>query len=143
MVSEYVRLLRQQLDRLAGDERPLDLLILVPSVEGMEQAWALEALNKLGVPFIDYTADVNRRDIAQPEMVRLCTFHSARGIEGVRVVVFGFERIEQVSDQVGVDFAKLGYIALSRSLFELVIAVRKGIGTNVIRFLEAVLNQLD
>src|SRR5438445_12872881 len=90
MVSEYVRLLRQQLDRLAGDERPLDLLILVPSVEGMEQAWALEALNKLGVPFIDYTADVNRRDIAQPEMVRLCTFHSARGIEGVRVVVFGF-----------------------------------------------------
>jgi hypothetical protein len=142
MASEYARIIRQQLDRLAGDERPMDLLVLVPSVEGMERVWAVGALRLLQVPFIDYTVDENRRDIAQPEMVRLCTFHSARGLEGMRLVLFGIERIERVSDEVKVDFAKLGYIALSRSLFECVIAVRPGLKNCTTAFLEAALDVL-
>jgi hypothetical protein len=47
-----------------------------------------------------------------------------------------------VSDEVKVDFAKLGYIALSRSLFECVVAIRPGIKGNVVPFLEAVLYHL-
>jgi len=142
MVEEYARMIKEQLARLVGDARPMDLLVLVPSLEGPERKWAVAALKQSETPFIDYTEDKLRRDIAHPEMVRLCTFHSARGLEGMRVLVFGFERIESVSDTVNVDFANLGYIVLSRSLFECVIAVRKMSTSKAVPFLISILDQL-
>jgi hypothetical protein len=142
MVEEYSRIIKEQLARLAGEERPMDLLVLVPSREGMERDWVVAALKGSGSSFIDYTDETQRRDIAHPEMVRLCTFHSARGLEGMRVLVFGFERIEGISDQVNADFANLGYIVLSRSLFECVIAVRKMSTSKVVPFLISILDQL-
>ncbi len=142
MAEEYSRIIKEQLERLAGDERPMDLLVLVPSLEGMERNWAIAALQRSSSSFIDYTDETQRRDIAHPEMIRLCTFHSARGLEGMRVLVFGFERIENVADQVNTDFANLGYIVLSRSLFECVIAVRKMSNSKVVPFLISILDQL-
>lgn len=108
------------------DEYPIDLLILVPSRHSQERRWAIEALDTLpdGIEYIDYTHDDNRRRIARRDAVRLCTFHSARGIEGTRVMAFGFESVRDVSERVDTDFANLGYIALSRSLFEFVTIFR-------------------
>jgi hypothetical protein len=142
MVEEYSRIIKEQLARLTGDDRPMDLLVLVPSRRGMERDWAVAALENIGSSFIDYTNKARRRDIAQSDMVRLCTFHSARGIEGRHVLVFRFERIESVAAQVDADFAKLGYIVLSRALFECVIAVRKVKISRVVPFLERILKQL-
>ncbi|MGH8071074.1 MAG: AAA family ATPase, partial [Candidatus Entotheonellia bacterium] len=142
MVEEYSRIIKEQLARLAGEERPMDLLVLVPSRDGMERDWVVAALKGSSSSFIDYTDETQRRDIAHPEMVRLCTFHSARGLEGMRVLIFGFERIEGISDQVNADFANLGYIVLSRSLFECVIAVRKMSTSKVVPFLISILDQL-
>lgn len=47
-----------------------------------------------GVSFIDYTKEDNRRSVASNSDVRLCTFHSSRGLEGERVIIFGLETIE-------------------------------------------------
>jgi hypothetical protein len=51
MIEEYSRLIREQLDRLEGDEKLLDLLVLVPSESGMERKWAVEALVKEAIPY--------------------------------------------------------------------------------------------
>jgi hypothetical protein len=86
----------------------------------------IEALQDLpGVEYIDYAADSNRRKIAREATVRVCTFHSARGIEGTRVIIFGFEQLKRLAESTNVDCFNLGYIVLSRSVFELVIVARK------------------
>lgn len=127
--KEYKRIIAGQLDRLQQDERPLDLLVLVPTTDGKEAGYAREALRQIAderpsTGYIDYTRDGNRRDTAQPHMVRLCTFHSSRGIEGHRVVVFGLENLLGLAKATEADPANLGYVVLSRSLFESAIVLR-------------------
>ena len=135
MVSEYGRVIKDQIDRLEGDQKPIDLLILVPSTSGLEVKWTRSALNELKIEFTDYTVDENRRDVAIRDNVRLCTFHSARGIEGIRVLAFGVESIQYVAELVKTDVANLGYIVLSRSVFECVIAMRRLRKSPVVDFL--------
>jgi hypothetical protein len=149
-VSEYARLIREQLDRLEKDERPLDLLVLVPNRVGLEVQHARPALqvvqkDRLDTGYIDYTDEDRRRDTAQSHMVRLCTYHSSRGLEGHRVVIFGLEGIEKLAINVEADPANIGYIALSRSLFECVIVVRNILPDaeqRVIRILETIRSKL-
>lgn len=146
MSSEYERAICQQLDQLTEDERPMDLLILVPNSNGFECKWAKEALRNIkrtrGIDFIDYTVEERRRDIALSTKIRLCTYHSSRGLEGMRVVIFGIERIDRTAQQGFVDSAKLGYIVLSRSLFENVIALRRLTKSEVVSFIEAAVKAL-
>jgi hypothetical protein len=142
MIEEYSRLIREQLDRLEGDEKPLDLLVLVPSESGMERTWAVKALEKEAIAYIDYTDEVKRRDIAHPEMVRLCTFHSARGVEGTRVLVFGFEWIQKLVEESGQSVANLGYIVLSRSLFDCTLAVPRSSRAELIPFIIRIVEEL-
>ncbi len=137
MTQEYQQIIEEQLDEMdeereAGraedrlQEYPFDLLVLVPGKNRFEYRWASEALRRLvpRVAHIDYVNDDNRRDIPRRDTVRLCTFHSARGIEGTRVVVFGLDKTIDVAKAANAKAANLGYIVLSRAVFELVIAFR-------------------
>jgi hypothetical protein len=136
---------------LKEKEFPIDLLILVPGRRGNpERSYVIDALQKIiakppkninDLEFIDYTIEKKRRQIASRNHVRLCTFHSARGIEAHRVLLFGFEMIDKTIQK---QYLKnLGYISLSRSLFELVIAIRISQRTEFICFIEETLNQLQ
>jgi hypothetical protein len=111
----------------------------VPDTNGIERTCALKAIERLEIDFIDYTNDDYRRDIAQPNMVRLCTFHSARGIEGRRVIIFGIERLESLCPKINISLNNLGYITFSRSAFECVICVKTKTNSNVKTFIENVL----
>ena len=152
MVRSYRRVIKEQLDEMAEargggelDEYPVDLLILVPSHGSQEQRWAVEALETLpdGTEYIDLTRDDNRRRIARRDEVRLCTFHSARGIEGTRVVALGFECIQELAEKSSTDFVNLGYIVLSRSLFDTLTAFRRSRRTwPVPVFIERVLEEM-
>ena len=119
------------------------MLVLVPSENSPEHKWAIGALGKCSIPFIDYAQNINRRNIAAPELVRICTYHSARGLEGYRVLIFGFERIESLCKSVvSEDITNLGYIILSRSIFECLIAIRKLSKSRVVPFLTTILDKL-
>jgi len=142
IVGECKRIIKGQLDQLRPDERHLDLLILVPKQKCLERTWALEAIKDLEVSYIDYTDEDCRRYIAQPDMVRLCTFHSARGVEGTRVIILGIERLEDLSQEVGVSLNNLGYVTLSRAVFECLICVRPTIASKVYGFIQASMNEL-
>ena len=144
MIAEYQRIIADQLDKLrhSGDEREIDLLVLVPGPNSLERDYALEALKRIGVGLIDYTPDENRRNIAYPNMVRLCTFECSRGLEGNRVVIFGIEHLREVSKHFNVELSKLGYIVLSRSRFETAIAVRRSTPSDVLPFIETALDMI-
>ena len=142
--DEYKRTIKNQielLDKSRGD-CPLDFLVLVPDTNGIERTCALKALEGLKIDFIDYTNDDYRRDIAQPNMVRLCTFHSARGIEGRRVIIFGIEQLESLCQKINITLNNLGYITFSRSAFECVICVRIKTKSNVNTFIENILKAM-
>jgi len=142
LIQEYSRIIKFNLEQLRQNERLLDLLILVPKDKCLEAGVARKALEELNVRFVDYTKDDFRRHIAQPEMVRLCTFHSSRGIEGRRVLVFGIESLESLSQEVDVKPQSLGYVVLSRSVFECIVCVKPDTSAREVRFLEESLKRL-
>ena len=137
IIDDYKRIIQDQIDRLSADERPLDLLILVPNRNSPERNCALKAIDELGLVFIDYTKEEYRRHIAQPEMVRIYTFHGARGIQGSRAVIFGIEQLEDLVQEVGVSLPDLGYITLSRANIECAICVRPTVESKVVSFIES------
>lgn len=153
VVSQYQRIIKEQLEEMSKlreqgsfDEYPMDLLILVPSKGGQERQWAVDALNALSedVDYIDYTREENRRQIARRDAVRLCTFHSARGVEGTRVVAFGFENVQDLAKKTNTDLPNLGYVVLSRSMFEMLTVFRKSRNAwPVPKFVESVLKEMD
>ncbi len=152
MVPHYRRIIKEQLDEMSEarggedlDEYPMDLLILVPIRGSQEHQWAVQALKTFpgGMEYIDYTHEDNRRRIARRDAVRLCTFHSARGIEGTRVVAFGFESVKGVAEKTNTDYPNLGYIALSRSVFEMLTVFRSSRRTWLVpTFIERVLKEM-
>lgn len=117
-------LIRSELRSLEDAERPIDLLILVPDERGPEAVAAREALGRVGQEYFDLTDDAARRAVVPSTAVRLCTFHSARGIEGNRVLILGFARLKRLSDALQIPAEHLAYIVLSRSVFETVISVQ-------------------
>jgi hypothetical protein len=58
---QYKELIEHEIRSLREGQRPMDLLILVPSEGSDERKWTLDALNLLEVNFLDYTHDDNRR----------------------------------------------------------------------------------
>ncbi len=142
MVLEYRRIIKAELESLAGNQRPTDLLILVPNQQSNQRKWAAEALEAERMPFLDYTQDDNRRCIAPADQIRLCTFHSSRGIEGQRVLLFGIEKTRDVAQYAHADPRNLGYIVLSRAVLDVVVAYRPQIKSPVVTFLQAVIGQM-
>lgn len=136
MAVEYGRLIRAEFEEMADLGHPQDLLVLVPSHESREAEYARAALSREGLAYLDLTEKDRRRDIGRRDQVRLCTFHSSRGLEAVRVLIFGFERIVTVAERTEAVPRNLAYIALSRSMFDVTLATRRKDGDAVIEFLE-------
>ena len=126
---------------------PVGLLILVPEAEGLHCRAARIALDNAceqrGVRFIDYTKEDTRRSSARQDQVRLCTFHSARGLEGEHVVAFGLERIEHLSDKSAAPPENIAFVALSRGVFSSTTVCRNEPRTAVHSLCERVWNEMN
>ena len=98
----------------------------------------MRALRELDQPFFDDQRGLRRQPVP-PDHVRACTFHSARGIEGTRVLIFGFEKIESIASNANTAPENLAYIVLSRSQFETVLVIRDPKAAPVVFVDEAIL----
>jgi len=125
LVARYKQILRDQIDFLEERHRPIDLLLLVPTRKCVEARAVIKALEALEQEFIDLTDETLRRATVSATSVRLCTFHSARGIEGYRVVIFGLSLLPRLCKQIGLSKPEnLLYVILTRAVFETTIVVR-------------------
>lgn len=144
--DEYSDIIGSEIDSLKQDvnAHPVGILVLVPDGGSSTYAWVRLALEKAtskrpGVSFIDYTVDKARRGVAKSEEIRLCTFHSARGLEGERVLIFGLENIESLARNTNVKPENLGFIALSRGIYRTAIVVRTFFTNSTHKLLKAIL----
>jgi hypothetical protein len=125
LVARYQQILREQIDFLEERHRPIDLLLLVPTEKCVEARAVKKALEGLEQEFIDLTDVALRRATVAATSVRLCTFHSARGIEGYRVVIFGLSILPRLCKQIGLSKPEnLLYVILTRAVFETTIVIR-------------------
>ena len=144
LVEPYSQLIVQELAQLDEHDQPIDLLILVPGENSPEAAAAREALRRIDQEYFDLTVAGSRRAIVPSTAVRLCTFHSARGIEANRVLIFGFARLEGFCRPLRISPGRLAYVILSRSVFETTIAVRPDEWeSDVIVFMQEALTELQ
>jgi hypothetical protein len=105
MATGIADAISNELEELGEKQYPVDLLVLVPDTNSSWTQWTRAALEGLNHEFLDYTRTDLRRAIPRREQIRLCTYHSARGIEAL-----------QVADKTGSPHRNLGYIVLSRAL---------------------------
>jgi superfamily I DNA/RNA helicase len=75
------------------------------------------ALSKCNIASHNYISDENRDSVAADNQVRICTYHSARGIEAKIVVLLDLTTLEEANRELGTT-ENLLYIALTRSLRE-------------------------
>ena len=113
-IADYARVIAAELQTSRSLGAAGDLLILVPRThdKGSEGTWVLEALRTLGVSHIDQIENGNRRRMLEPGQVRVTTYHSARGLDAARSLVFGFHQLDHLGPLQ--QQRALGYIALSR-----------------------------
>lgn len=144
LAAAYSKLIREQIDFLEERHRPIDLLLLVPSDKSLETRAARRALQAIEQDFVDLTDDLNRRVTVGADSVRLCTFHSARGIEGYRVLIFGLASLPSLCEKIGLDRPEnLLYVVLTRAVFETTVVVRSDEwNSEIIVFLEGVISHL-
>jgi len=156
MIREYKEIIDNELEMLKNeDQSPMDLLVLVPSENSMERDWALEAIKKATDAkengFIDLTDGSNRRCIPTTDMVRLCTFHSSRGIEGLRVVIFGLEQLERICrsgrknqspEETREMMRRLGYVILSRALLHCTIVMNPDVSSKTGDFIQVLFKEV-
>jgi len=128
--ESFADVLGDTVSRLDEDENldPVGILVLVPTVDGLHCLAARVALNKIcesrKIDYIDYTIDTARRSSARQDQIRLCTFHSARGLEGEHVVVFGLEQLEALGEASEAPCENLAFVALSRGVFSNTVVCR-------------------
>lgn len=126
MVDKYFQLIRSAYEELSDNDFPIDLLVLVPGPTGLVTEWAKAALDRFkvegGVGYNDLCDESNRRHTCEIDKIRLCTFHSSRGLEGANVVIFGFDRLDDMAKKHGFSANNLGYIALSRAMVSTTVA---------------------
>jgi hypothetical protein len=144
LAAGYRQIIQEQIRYLDERHRPIDLLLLVPSEKCVEARAARSALEELGQEFADLTDESLRRTIVPATSVRLCTFHSARGIEGHRVVVLGLSHLPQLCERIRLDKPEnLLYVILSRAVFETTIVVRSDESNDdIVIFMEEVIDHL-
>jgi len=112
-LSAVLRAAFEDLQRSKAD--PIQLLILVPKEKGREHQMVIRCLEDLGYEFNDYADSSKRRTIPRRSAARVSTFHSARGLEAERVLVFGFTRLRSVAHGGDEMAANLAYVVLSRA----------------------------
>lgn len=135
--KQYAEIIADQQRQLHDDQRLMDILVLVPDHNCDERRWAFAALSQLKLDFLDYTDKAKRRFIPQPHLVRLCTFHSSRGIEGQKVIVFGLEKLPTVAKYAKASATKLGSIVLTRTSIDLTVVYRPLLQSKVISLIQS------
>lgn len=142
LTSEYIKIIESEIDKNNSD-----ILILVPSKLDNELIPIREALaeiyQKKGIAFIDYCEDDNRTCIAPANTIRLCTFHSARGLEAATAIIIDIEKISSISNKLNIDPANLGYIILSRAIFNLTIVLRNKMKNQISHFIISATEKLN
>jgi hypothetical protein len=112
----------QAVERLIESQgTPSDLILLVPFADSKRVFWrtlAIKALSDLQLDYCDYTDKDVRRVMHAPNQVRVVTYHSSRGLEGLHSIIFGFEKLVEAARMDDLRASNLGYIALTRSAFE-------------------------
>jgi hypothetical protein len=128
--DHYVKVLTQFLrgrrDSLHKGETLSDILFLIPSRSSEYIEWLNVALSNCNIASHNYINDVNRDTVAADNQVRICTFHSARGIEAKIVVLLDLNTLEEANRDLGTT-ENLLYIALTRSLRETYIVELDGV----------------
>ena len=136
-VADYAKVIAHELDAVRSLGAPEDLLIMVPKThaKGSEGKWVLDALRQLNVGFLDQVDSPHRRQMRESGQVRVVTYHSARGLEAARAIVFGFHWLGYLGtpDQQ----RALGYIALSRGRHGTTVAVEPGARSDHLDFVTA------
>jgi len=141
-INEYKRVIEREYNLMTQSEYPIDFLILVPGAECKQYFWTRSALKDLNYEFTDYVDESNRRTIAQVSKIRLCTYFSSRGLEGTRVIIFGFEALDSFSKIVKTPPNKIGYVILSRAVFQNILVFRNSSKSNSIDFIYKTLSLL-
>ena len=106
-IKEKINILKK------NDYVPSDLLIIVPD-RGQYYKIVIKSLNELNIKYIDYVSNENRRIPANPDEVRIVTFHSSRGIEGALTIILGFEEIYKFEES---NIYNLAFTILTRAIF--------------------------
>jgi len=114
------------------EDQPCGVLILVPFQKEMALDWravARDSCAACDLRYIDYSLDVGdrRRQAYRPDEVRICTFHSSKGIEGLHVIVLGYDSLgDAAPSDIKEGVNHLGYIVLSRSQYDTdIVCVRR------------------
>jgi hypothetical protein len=122
---------------LVGNGVTEDTLIVVLGKDGRYKD-VREALEEFDVDFIDLVQGENRRIAPRGKSVRLCTYHSARGLSARNVVVFEFENLLKVNQGKGSPNC-LANIVLSRATHQTRIVVPEKSTEEHVLFLETVI----
>ncbi|WP_237188274.1 hypothetical protein [Rothia nasimurium] len=134
-IEFYKYILLQELIYLKSVGKDNDLLIMFPLKNSSTRFKVIEALDQLGISYLDQVVGANRRtQFKRGEQVRLTTIHSSRGIEATRAILFDAHDV-WVKDNTKFDqWVKIpSYIALSRAID----------GTKVYSFIEKENSPLD
>ena len=126
---------------------PSDLLILVPDTIGDEIVALRKALKNIfinqNIDCIDYVDKTKRKHIAPEGKIRIVTFHSSRGLEAANVILFGIERLQVLSKKTSIDAMRLGYIGVSRAIFNLTICIRSNKRNLITDFIEKAISHIS
>ena len=119
--DHYVRLLTQFIKNrrtsFRSGETLSDILFLIPSRKSEYVEWLTESLNRCNIKSYNYLDDATRDSVAADDQVRICTYHSARGIEAQIVILLDLNYLDGAETTLG-PIENLLYIALTRSLRE-------------------------
>ncbi len=116
----YKREIAKELELLEELGEPRNLMIMLPTPKpGADKSAVEEALNELGVPYLDQIDTRNRRTRLPADHVRLVTVHSSRGLQAKRSIIFAphllnFERDSAQRSRRETNAAS--YIAMSRAM---------------------------
>jgi hypothetical protein len=151
-VTEYVQKGYEKVKEYYREDEPSNVLILVPFKNKaprndyhLSYDWseiARTACRNLQLRYIDYSDESQRRRAYAGDEVRICTFHSSRGIEGLHSIVLGFDSLAEAADDADWRVGHLAYITLSRSVYDtdiLYIESNKLSERGEIRFLKGII----
>lgn len=141
-LEAYVAVIFEELEKLAAQGKRRDLAILCAQVDSKseEPAVARQALNILGVPFLDQIDARSRGRILERDHVRLVTIHSSRGIEASRVIVLGMSTGISPSPDRQANSRVMAYIALSRAQVATTIVVPDNTDNPYVTFIEEIVD---
>jgi hypothetical protein len=125
---------------LFDPELSRDLLILVLGKKGKYGA-VKQALDESGVPWMDLVVGENRRLAPQENVVRLSTYHSARGLTARNVLIFEFENLPAAPSTASIN--NLANIVLSRATHKTRVVIPEACHEPHVTFLEEVITHTE